>query len=252
MKVLVVDDEPLARQRLNRLLSQIPGYNVVAEAENGEQALAKVSQCSPDIVLMDIRMPVMDGLQAAQQLALTNEPPAVIFCTAYGDYALQAFDANAVGYLLKPVNREKLAQALHKAQMVNKSQLVALQQSASAAVTPNEPAAVLTVSSSRGVELIPLVDVRYFHADHKYVTVVYQKQQRFAEVLTDLTLKQLEENYAARFVRVHRNALVALAHIQGFERRGADVRVCIAGVEEGPLISRRHLPALRKLLNPST
>ena len=251
MKVLIVDDEPLARMRLQRLLEQQPGFEVVAQAENGEQAIAACNEHSPDAVLMDIRMPVMDGLQAARHLANSDEPPAIIFCTAYGDYALEAFEANAVDYLLKPVNRDKLTQALSKAQKLNRVQLTTLVQAAAvgAEVTASPQRSHISANSSRGIELVPIEQVRYFLADQKYVTVFYlDKEGLLAEVLIDDPLKELEAELVASFVRIHRNALVAISHIQGLEKSQQGTHIKLAGIEQGPQVSRRHMPEIRKLL----
>lgn len=252
MNVLIVDDEPLARARLSRLIAQMSEYTVVAEAENGEQAIACFQQYYPDLILMDIRMPVMDGLDAAKQIAASEQPPAMIFCTAYDDYALRAFDANAVDYLLKPVNRDKLAQALAKAQTLNRLQLSALDegQQVTGDVPPveTEQRSHICAKSSRGVELIALDDVRYFLADQKYVTVYYMVDDKVAEILIDDSLKELEREFSNRLVRVHRNALVAIHHIQGLERCESGARVKLAGLDQGPQVSRRHMPAVRQLL----
>ena len=238
MKLLIVDDEPLARSRLCRLVEQHEDYEVVAEAENGEQALASCLQHQPDIVLMDIRMPVMDGLTAARSIADSDEPPAVIFCTAYSDYALEAFEANAVDYLLKPVSRDKLTQSLDKARRLNKLQLIALTQSV------GEQRSHISAKTTRGIELVALDDVRYFLADLKYVTVYHGA----GELLIDDSLKELEQEFGQRFVRVHRNALVAAAHIQGLEKSAEGYRVKLKGIAQGPAVSRRHLADLRKLI----
>ena len=237
MKLLIVDDEPLARSRLCRLIEQQEGYEVVAEAENGQQALEALCH-QPDIILMDIRMPVMDGLTAAHSIAQSEDPPVVIFCTAYGDYALEAFEANAVDYLLKPVSREKLRQSLDKAQRLNKLQLSSLTE------TIGEQRSHISAKTSRGIELVALEDVRYFRADLKYVTVFHGD----GELLIDEPLKELEREFGQRFVRVHRNALVAAAHIQGLEKTEEGQRVKLKGIEKGPLVSRRHQPELRKLM----
>lgn len=238
MKLLIVDDEPLARSRLCRLVEQHDSYEVVAQAENGQQALAAFEQHHPDIILMDIRMPVMDGLTAARSIADREEPSAVIFCTAYSDYALEAFEANAVDYLLKPVSREKLALSLEKAQRLNKLQLTTLSESI------GEQRSHISATTTRGIELVALDSVRYFLADHKYVTVFHSE----GEVLIDDPLKELEQEFGSRFVRIHRNALVASAYIQGLEKTAEGHRVKLEGIAEGPLVSRRHLPELRKLI----
>jgi two-component system response regulator AlgR len=245
VKVLIVDDEPLARKRLSRLLHSHESFTVVAEAENGEQAIEACNKYQPDVVLMDIRMPIMDGLVAARHLANSNEPPAVIFCTAYNDYALEAFDARAVDYLLKPVNRDKLEAALLKAQQLTRVQISALQESQSDNAAQRS---YVSARSSRGIELIPVNDVRYFLADQKYVTVYYVRENVLCDQLIDDSLKELEKEFGDRYVRVHRNALVAVAHMQGLEKDGLGFRLKINGVEEGPLVSRRQIPDIRHLI----
>lgn len=239
MKVLIVDDEPLARARLRRQLVELPTIEVIGEAENGEQALNACDNLRPQVVLMDIRMPGLDGLSAALQLAQKPASPAVIFCTAYDDYAVEAFDANAVGYLLKPVSQEKLAAALQKAERLSASQLSALKPVAEQPDVRTH----ITAKSRRGMEMIPLSEVRYFIADHKYVTVYH----RFGEVLIDDTLKELEEEFGDKLLRVHRNALVVVEHVQGLDRVGmGQYRVKLADIEHGPTVSRRHLSDVRK------
>lgn len=239
MKVLIVDDEPLARARLRRQLVELPTIEVIGEAENGEQAIRVCNDLRPQVVLMDIRMPGLDGLSAAMQLAQKPTSPAVIFCTAYDDYAIEAFDANAVGYLLKPVSQEKLAAALQKAERLSATQLSALQP---VAMQP-EMRSHIAAKSRRGMELIPLSEVRYFIADHKYVTVFH----RFGEVLIDDTLKELEEEFGDKVLRVHRNALVVVEHVLGLERVAmGQHRVKLANIDHGPTVSRRHLSDVRR------
>ncbi|HET8710531.1 MAG TPA: LytTR family DNA-binding domain-containing protein [Spongiibacteraceae bacterium] len=239
MKVLIVDDEPLARARLRRQLIELPTIEVIGEAENGEQAITACNSLRPQVVLMDIRMPGLDGLSAALQLAQRPASPAVIFCTAYDDYAIEAFDANAVGYLLKPVSQEKLAAALQKAERLSTSQLNALKP----VVEQPETRTHITAKSRRGMELIPLSEVRYFLADHKYVTVYH----RFGEVLIDDTLKDLEQEFGNKVLRVHRNALVVVEHVFGLERVAmGQYRVKLADIENGPIVSRRHLSDVRR------
>lgn len=243
MKVLIVDDEPLARARLRRQLGGLSGVEVVGEAANGEQALSACAEYRPQVLLMDIRMPGLDGLSAAMELSRRPDAPAIIFCTAYDEYAVDAFDANAVGYLLKPVNQDKLAQALSKAARITQQQLHALQSPEAAPV--NGVRSHISAKSRRGVELVPLSEVRYFIADHKYVTVFHCG----GELLIDDTLKDLEEEFGDRLLRVHRNALVLVEHVQGLQRvdRG-QYRVKLSDIEHGPLVSRRHLPAVRRVL----
>lgn len=246
MDVLVVDDEPLARDRLVRMVEKLAGYRVSAEAGNAEEALQRVRSQDPDVVLLDVHMPGDDGLSAARQIAALDDPPAIIFCTAYDQYALDAFDTEAVGYLLKPVKQELLSQALAKAQKLNKVQLAALQQRATSGVSQGEERRYISARTRRGVELIPLDNIRYFIADHKYVTVYHTE----GETLIDETLKGLEQEFADRFVRIHRNALVSVAHIEGLEKLAdGPCQVRLQGVTQQPVVSRRHVSKLRQLLS---
>jgi two-component system response regulator AlgR len=240
-RVLIADDEPLARARLRRLLEAQPGVMVVGEAANGEQALAACEGLRPHVVLMDIRMPGVDGLSAARILAGQPAPPAVIFCTAYDDYAIEAFEANAIGYLLKPVNEAKLALALAKAERLSAGRLGAIPGDGRRPAQRTH----LSARSRRGVELLPLAQARYFIADHKYVTVYHPE----GELLIDDTLKELEDEFGAYLLRVHRNALVGIEHILGLERVDlGQYRVRLAGIDHGPQVSRRHLASVRRVL----
>lgn len=246
MNVMICDDEPLARERLSRMLSKISGVTLVGDASNGRELLEAIPQLSPDLVLTDIRMPTMDGLEAAAHMAGLDEPPAVVFCTAYDEYAVKAFQVNAIGYLLKPIRQEDLQQVIEKASKVNKAQLETVRKEF-AAEGVDEPISArqcISVKSHRGLELIPITDIRYFKADQKYVTVRYGE----GEVLVDETLKELEEELEGRFVRVHRNALVSLAHLEAVESIESGFQVRLKGVEERITISRRHVPVLKKRL----
>lgn len=241
MDVIVVDDEPLARERLVRMVEKLAGYQVVAQAENVERAMAAIAEQDPDVILLDVRMPEEDGLSAARRITSMDDPPAVIFCTAYDDYAVDAFATAAVGYLLKPVKQEDLQAALDKAQKLNKVQLAAL----SERQPPSNQRNHISAKTRRGVELIPLDDVRFFIADHKYVTVYHTD----GETLIDDTLKELEQEFTNHFVRIHRNALVSVRAIEGMERNAqGQYRVRLRDIEERPVVSRRHVSRLRELL----
>lgn len=243
MKVLICDDEALARERLARFLREMDGYEVVGEAENGEDALNQVTRLQPDVVLLDLRMPVMDGLACAEALAQLPQPPAVIFCTAYDEHALAAFQVQAVGYLLKPVRREQLQEALNRAGRVNRAQLDAVRQQQGGEAEGGR--SHITAKTHRGIELIPVDDVRYFLADQKYVTVRHGK----GEVLIDETLKDLEGEFGRRFIRIHRNALLALHYLDGLELVApGQYQVRIKGIDERLVVSRRHLPELRETM----
>ncbi len=239
MKILIVDDEQLARDRLGRMIAGFDGHQVVGEAANGVEAVKIASSVQPEVVLLDIRMPGMDGLEAARHFIDFDEPPAVIFCTAYEEHAVEAFDLQAVGYLLKPVRKENLEASLGKAQRVNKAQLAGLAEEQPPRRTH------ISARTRRGIELISVAEVRYFQADQKYVTVRHPE----GEIIIDETLKELEEEFGEQFVRVHRNALVASRYIIGLDRlTDGHYQIRLKDVEEAVDISRRHVAAVRKFI----
>ena len=245
MNVLIVDDEPLARERLSRLVGDLDGYRVLEpSASNGEEALSLIEELRPDVVLLDIRMPGLDGLQVAAKLCERDAPPAVIFCTAHDEFALDAFQVSAVGYLVKPVRPEHLAEALKKAERPNRVQLAALTRPA--AVSRTGPRSHISARTRKGIELIPLPQVIYFIADHKYVTLRHEG----GEVLLDEPLKALEDEFGERFVRIHRNALVYRDRIERLQRTPlGHFQLFLKGLEGEPLtVSRRHVAGVRKLM----
>jgi two-component system, LytTR family, response regulator AlgR len=240
MKILIVDDENLGRELLAQLLGEIgPPYECVAQAASGEEALEKCAALDVDLVLMDIRMPGMDGLEAAARIASYDPPPAVIFVTAYGEHALEAFDKNAVDYLLKPVRRERLEAALSRAQALSRVQLQALdglQGDASAHVYSNYRGGVLR---------IPVDEIYFFHAEQKYVMA----RHRGGEALLEESLKSLEQQIGDGFLRIHRNALVAKQYLTGLEKRpDGHCQVCFKEIDDRLEVSRRHLPEVRRWL----
>lgn len=240
MRVMVVDDEPLARARLRALIDGLDGYECVAEAGDGAEALDRLGDANPDIVLMDVRMPTMDGLDAARRIATQDTPPAVIFTTAYDDHALAAFDAQADGYLLKPVRRDKLADALNNATRPNRAQ-----RHISDADHSGHARTHLCAMVGNTTTLIPVDDVIFFRAEHKYVTL----RHAGGETLLEESLKKLGEEFGERFVRIHRNALISVARISGMEKT-PDGRhlLLMRGCDEKLEISRRHLPGVRRML----
>lgn len=247
MNVLIVDDEKLARDRLARLLEKAGEYPVIGEASDGASAIRQVEALQPDVVLLDIRMPGMDGLEVARHLMKLDKPPAIIFCTAYGEHALEAFETHAVGYLLKPVALDKLQDALAAAARLNRAQLARLANTPATTSAPAGPPARQHISARtrHGLELVPIGDVRCFIADHKYVTVYHTR----GELLIDDTLKELEEEFGDRFVRVHRNALISLAHVEGMERvPPGHYCIRLQGTTMRPVISRRNVTELRNQL----
>jgi len=241
MQVLVVDDEALARERCKRLVEGIPGYRVVGEAVDGQAALTAIDTFDPDIVLLDVRMPGSDGISTARQIAELSDPPAVIFCTAYNEYAVEAFETLAIGYILKPLKPESLAAALEKASKFNKVQKAALEQGD---LDPNRRKNI-AAKTRRGVELVAIDDVFCFQADQKYVTIMHKQ----GETLIDDTLKQLEKEFGSQFIRVHRNALVAIKYIERMERTASgQYELALKNQEFRPIVSRRHVAQVKEFL----
>ena len=245
MKILIVDDEKPARDRLRQLIDDFDEHEVAAEAANGEEAIRLAAETRPDVVLLDIRMPGVDGIEAAHYLNKLDSPPAIVFATAYDEYAIDAFEAKAIGYVLKPVRRERLASALEQAARLATGTL------AEVAAAPNmESRRRHVCSMSHGqLKLIPLEDVHYFRADQKYVCVHHSGGQD----LIDDSLKSLEEEFADDFVRIHRGAVVAVDKIERLAKT-ADGKhhVILRDGSQQPanelIISRRHLADVRRRL----
>jgi two-component system response regulator AlgR len=238
MKVLIVDDEALARERLFRLLHRILPDAEVAEASTGMQAIALASEDPPELVLLDIRMPAMDGIEVAGHLQEMDQSPAVVFCTAYDNYAMAALEQQAVAYLLKPVREEELRLAIERAGRVNRMQLASLNASDRARTH-------ISSETHRGLELVPVSEVRCFIAEQKYVSVCHPD----GKLLIPDSLKELEQEFGDAVIRVHRNALVALAHVKGLRRDEEEGwLVELDGVDLAPAVSRRHLSGVKDRL----
>jgi two-component system response regulator AlgR len=235
MRALIVDDEPLARARMTALLGECAAVEIVGSVDDGEAALAALHELQPDVLLLDINMPGIDGVTLAQRLA-GRARPQVIFCTAYEAHALKAFELGAADYLLKPVRLERLRDALQRAQRRLDDN------------SPREPAAWLH-GRLRGEQVrIALDEVLCLLAEEKYVVV----QHRGGELLIEDSLRQLEDAYPDQLIRLHRNCLVPPARLLGIKTL-ADGRVLarLDGTDSSPEISRRNLPAIRKLLRLS-
>ena len=211
----------------------------VGEARHGLETIAQVQRLRPDVVLLDIAMPVMDGLEAAQHINLLESPPAIIFCTAFDAYALSAFEAAAVDYLLKPVRAERLTAALDRARRLS------VPTPRIPGLLRDKPRTHLSARLRGSLRLIRIEDIRYLQADEKYVTVHHAN----GEDLIEESLRSLEAEFGARFLRIHRNCLVsanALAEL----RRTVDgqAQVLLRGVPTPLEVSRRCLPLLREQL----
>ena len=256
LKVLIVDDEPPARARLRQLLADVSGQvptAVVGEADSGARAIEQIDALQPDVVLLDIHMPGINGIEAARHLAARERPPAIVFITAYDEHALQAFEVQALDYLLKPVKADRLAAALGRATRLapNEPRLAQVAQSLGSRRTH------LTVSERGRMILVPIDDVIYLRAELKYVTI--RTAQR--EHLTEESLTSLEQEFGERFVRIHRNALVAKRSILGFQRVKGQAdedgeageghwEVLLNGLGERLPISRRQWPTVKAAAKP--
>jgi len=243
IRIFIADDEAPARDRLRELLGDIAAElqtRVVGEAANGLEAIERVPSSGAEVLLLDIQMPGMGGLEVARHLATLEHSPAVVFVTAHDRHAVEAFDLNALDYLMKPVRAERLAAALRKASVPEKARL------ANAANAPRE---YLSVAERHRIALVPVRDIVFLRAEQKYVTV----RTREREHLLEESLVALERELADRFVRIHRNCLVARAAIRGFERSGEDAdeprwQIVLDGIAERLPVSRRQWPTLRSLL----
>ena len=236
-RILIADDEAPARQRLRDLLDECREtfpLAIVDEARNGREALDVLNREKVDIVLLDIRMPDMDGLEAARHIAGMAAPPAIIFTTAFDSYAIKAFEVNAIDYLLKPIRRERLLMALGKTRAAPPVSRDAL------AAAANLPRRHLSVHERGKIHLVPLADILYLRAELKYVTVRIAER----EFLVEESLTKLEEEFAEAFVRIHRNCLVARQAIAGFERNAEESEsgwaVVIRATGEKLPVSRRQ------------
>ena len=245
MNVLIVDDEAPARDRLRQLLEEDSAHTVVGEAGNGKRALELAAELTPDVVLLDIRMPGLSGIETAHHLNALESPPAVIFATAYDEYAIEAFEASAIGYVLKPVRRERLDQALELAGRLSNSVLGDVAKKSGISDRRNHVCA----RSQGELKLIPVSDVHYFLADQKYVSVIHANGQD----LIDDSLKALEEEFGGGFVRIHRGALVSLSAIESLRKTDdGRIQVMLRGGstddDEGLMVSRRHLTNVKRRL----
>jgi len=249
IRVMVVDDETPARRRLRELLDDCSAslpIAVVGEAANGREALDLKQSAPPDLVLTDINMPDMDGIELARHLLKLPRPPVVVFTTAYQEHALAAFEVHAVDYLVKPVRVQRLLSALQKVPKLRPTQAERISQ------MPANARRFLSVTERSRVVLVPIDEVVYLKAELKYITI----RTHDREFLLEESLTRLETEFGHRFVRVHRNCLVARDAIRGFERRvnddgDAHWEVLLNGLAETLPVSRRQQGIVRDLARDS-
>ena len=239
LRVLLVDDESLARSRLTTLLGDCvaPGAVVSAEAADAKQAMNALKLGVFDVVLLDIRMPGIDGITLAQTIAVMPQPPAVVFVTAHSEHAVKAFELEAIDYLTKPVRLERLQQTLQKVER----QLQKVH-----GLDPDLAEEVLIIQDRGRTERVPLSEVLFLKAEMKYITV----RTVLRSYVLDGSLSELEERHAAWFMRIHRNALIARRAVRGLERHfdaeeGEGWAVRLNGIDELLAVSRRQVGAVR-------
>lgn len=241
MKILIVDDEALARERLHDLTVELYKDVITIEASNGMEALEIINEQKPNIILLDIRMPGMDGLEVANHVLQLEHKPAIVFTTAYQDHAISAFDANAVDYLLKPIRKERLQTAIERAAAVSQTQLQSINKEEKVSSARSHLSAMI----QGNLQLVPIENIYFFKADQKYVSAAWPG----GELLLDESLTSLETEFSAKFIRIHRNALVSIDHVESLNKNtdGQQViKVCDMPVELA--VSRRHLPEVKKVL----
>ncbi len=245
LRVVLVDDEAPARARLKELIADcaplVPAQ-VVGEAANGREALELLASVAADLVLVDIRMPQMSGIEFARHALALPQPPAIVFVTAYDEYAIKAFELRALDYLLKPVRRARLLDALSRARDLAAPSGDALRG------LENAPRRHLPVPERGRITLVPVADILFLKAELKYVTIRTAER----EYLVEESLTHLEQEFAEAFVRVHRNCLVAKSHIRGFEKSDLEDGeqgwlVLFEGCAEKIPVSRRQWPVVKEL-----
>lgn len=239
MKILIVDDEKIARERIMGMIKEIMSEVIIQEAKHGLDAINQLNSYQADIIFLDIRMPVMDGLECANYIMQLPDPPVVIFSTAYQDHALAAFDANAIDYILKPINRERLKIALERASKANIPAAKKLMQSQK--IVRNH----LSVVSQGYIQLLAIRDIYYFKAEDKYVTAVCAQ----GDILLTESLRSLEEEFSDRFIRIHRNALVAIGNIDGLQKnRDGHYVLKLKHRQDELIVSRSHVRKIKKMM----
>jgi two-component system response regulator AlgR len=244
LKILIADDEAPARNRMRDLLCDIEDIEIVGEAKNGKEAIDLAESCKPDVMLLDIRMPVMDGIEAAQHAQKLAHKPHIIFTTAFDAYAIKAFDLNAIDYLLKPIRQERLQTAINKAHALQPTQLASLK---SLQDLQKKSRTHLSIHERGRVMLVPIESIIYLRAELKYITVRTAER----EYLIEESLTHLEAEFSERFIRLHRNCLVAPQFITGYEKRLSNDNeqqwvALLKNIPETIAISRRQQHLVRQ------
>lgn len=236
LRILIIDDEAPARNRLRRLLVDVPAVHVVGEAATGQEALVLIPVKEPDVLLLDISMPGLNGMALARTLQQQSSAPAIIFCTAWSDQAVEAFECDAVDYLVKPVRKERLESALDKARRFISKDI-------------GQSGVFLRSTLGGKVSLLPMNEVICLVAEDKYTTVIHENGQ----LVINQSLLELEDQHADILIRIHRGTLVAKNRVRGLEKTvDGHHFLLLDGCDDRPQVSRRNLPAVRKLIRDLT
>lgn len=233
MRILIVDDEPLARARLRRLIAEFDNYQCIGEAGTAQQALALLESLQPDVLLLDIAMPQQDGISLGKQIMAQPTPPAIIYVTAHPEYALEAYQASPADYLLKPVSAQRLQEALHRVGLQTRAHLEKRHQETK-----------ITFMQAGIKRQIPMKEILFFSAEDKYVRMVYLQ----GEVLLEQSLTQLEQLQPELFIRIHRQSLVNLLYIQRFYLTDGQHWLALQHCDEKLKVSRRAVSLVKSAL----
>jgi DNA-binding LytR/AlgR family response regulator len=248
LKTLIVDDEPIARRVLREELESIGDIEIVGEADDGDTALEKISAHQPDLVLLDLQMPAMGGLEVVRRLKHGTHMPVIVIVTAYDKYALQAFEAGAIDYLLKPVSRERLSEAIERARRLTGREAIEriaqLQEMADPSAGPRTRRIVGKVGEE--YFLLSADEIYAFQADGDLVWILTAKRK----YLATQTLKVLEHRLAnSSFRRIHRNALVNVDHVRKMSALSSQRWLITLSNGQEFIASKRQARSVRQLLN---
>src|ERR1700722_644378 len=248
LRTLVVDDEPVARRVLREELESIGDVEIVGEADNGLSALEQIAARRPDLVLLDLQMPGMGGLDVVRKIRGGERLPAIVIVTAYDRYALEAFEAGAVDYLLKPIGQERLAEAVERARRITGQEAVErlahLQEIADPASGPLPRKIVGKVGEE--YFLLNAAEIYAFQADGDIVWIVTAKRK----YLATQTLKVLEQRLvSSSFQRIHRNALVNVDHVRKMSALSSQRWLITLSNDQEFIASKRQARSVRQLLN---
>ena len=242
IRTLIADDEPLALSRLKRLLAEVPSIELIGEAINGSQLVSMAANLKPELVISDIKMPGKTGLEAAQEICANENPPAIIFCTAYDQFAIKAFKVSAIGYLVKPIDVNKLVGAIEQANVINQVQLSIL-------ANKSDSTKRLLVDGVGSIEAVELKCIDYFHAEDKSVIAYLSESDR--EIVVDYSLNELVDELGGAVLRVHRSTLVNLGNIQRLFKSDNGQTQVEFGSGRQVTVSRRMVASAKKAFKTS-